>query len=43
MHNCSDYVAVWLGVAKAGGLTALLNTNLTGAPLAHAIATALKV
>jgi fatty-acyl-CoA synthase len=41
MPNCIDYVAVWIGVAKAGGVTALLNTNLTGAPLVHAIKTAL--
>ena len=41
MPNCIDYVAVWLGVAKAKGTTALVNTNLTGASLVHAIKTAL--
>ena len=35
MPNRPEYVTVWLGVAKIGGVTALLNTNLTGASLAH--------
>jgi fatty-acyl-CoA synthase len=37
MHNCADYFALWLGVTKVGATAALINTNLTGAPLAHAI------
>jgi len=36
-----DYLALWLGAAKAGCCAALLNTHLRGAPLAHAILTAL--
>ncbi|MBL8588020.1 MAG: long-chain-acyl-CoA synthetase [Methylobacteriaceae bacterium] len=37
MSNRAEYLAFWLGVAKAGGVTALINTNLTGASLAHCI------
>ena len=35
MPNRPLYCSVWLGIARAGGVTALLNTNLTGAALAH--------
>ena len=37
MPNRPEYLSVWLGIAKAGGVTALLNTNLFGHPLAHCI------
>ena len=37
MANRPDYLAVWLGVTKIGGIAALLNTNLVGASLAHCI------
>lgn len=37
MPNRPEYLAAWLGIARAGGVTALLNTNLTGAPLAHCV------
>jgi fatty-acyl-CoA synthase len=37
MHNRPEYIAVWLGVLQAGGVVALLNTNLTGRSLAHCI------
>ncbi len=37
MPNCPEYMSVWLGIARAGGITALLNTNLTGAALAHCV------
>ena len=37
MPNRPEYLAVWLGIARAGGVTALLNTNLTGKALAHCI------
>jgi fatty-acyl-CoA synthase len=37
MPNRPEYVAVWLGVARAGGVTALLNTNLAGRALANCI------
>lgn len=38
MNNRPDYLCVWLGVARAGGATALINTNLTGQALAHSVA-----
>lgn len=37
MPNRPEYAAIWLGVARAGGATALLNTNLVGSALAHSI------
>lgn len=37
MANRPEYLAIWLGITKIGGLVALLNTNLTGAALAHCI------
>ena len=37
MPNRPQYVAVWLGIARAGGVTALLNTNLAGRALANCI------
>ncbi|MEP3673753.1 MAG: long-chain-acyl-CoA synthetase [Hyphomicrobiales bacterium] len=37
MPNKPEYVAAWLGIIRAGGICALLNTNLTGASLAHCI------
>ncbi len=37
MPNRPDYLAAWLGVTRVGGIMALLNTNLTGASLAHCI------
>jgi fatty-acyl-CoA synthase len=37
MANRPEYMAVWLGITRAGGVVALLNTNLTGASLAHCI------
>ena len=40
MPNRPEYLAIWLGVAKVGGVVALLNTNLSGAALAHCIAVA---
>lgn len=36
MENRPEYVAVWLGLAKAGIITALINTTATGTVLAHA-------
>src|SRR5262249_4435118 len=35
MPNRPDYMAAWLGISRVGGVVALLNTNLTGRPLAH--------
>ncbi len=40
MPNRPEYFAIWLGVTQVGGVVALLNTNLTGAALAHCIAVA---
>jgi fatty-acyl-CoA synthase len=37
MPNRPDYLALWLGITRVGGVVALLNTNLTGAALAHCI------
>ncbi|MEJ0027632.1 MAG: long-chain-acyl-CoA synthetase [Rhizomicrobium sp.] len=40
MENRPEYVATWLGLLKVGAVTALINTNLRGQPLAHSIAIA---
>jgi fatty-acyl-CoA synthase len=37
MTNRPEYFACWLGVAAAGGVVALLNTNLIGSSLSHCI------
>ena len=37
LPNRSEYVAVWMGLAKRGIATALINTNLTGGALAHCL------
>ena len=37
MPNCPDYLAVWLGIIQVGGVVALINTNLVGDGLRHAI------
>jgi fatty-acyl-CoA synthase len=37
MTNRPEYVAVWLGIIRAGGTVALLNTNLAGPALASCI------
>lgn len=37
LENCPDFVAVWFGLSKIGVVTALINTNLEGAGLAHCI------
>lgn len=37
MPNRPEYMAIWLGIMQAGGVVALLNTNLTGASLAHCV------
>src|SRR4029077_2905450 len=31
MPNRPEYMAIWLGITRAGGVVALLNTNLAGA------------
>ena len=37
MHNCPEYLAAWLGITRVGAVAALINTNLVGDSLAHAI------
>jgi fatty-acyl-CoA synthase len=37
MANCPDYMAIWLGITRTGGIVSLINTNLVGDSLAHAI------
>jgi fatty-acyl-CoA synthase len=37
MGNRPEYVAIWLGIIRAGGTVALLNTNLAGPALAYCI------
>jgi fatty-acyl-CoA synthase len=37
MPNRPEYMALWLGVTRVGGVVALINSNLTGATLAHCI------
>ncbi len=37
MPNRPEYVAIWVGLAKMGGVSALLNTHLAGASLAQCI------
>jgi fatty-acyl-CoA synthase len=37
MKNRPEYMAIWIGIARAGGVTALINTSLTGPSLAHSI------
>jgi fatty-acyl-CoA synthase len=37
MPNRPEYVAIWMGLARVGVATALINTNLTGQALAHSL------
>jgi fatty-acyl-CoA synthase len=37
LTNRPEYVAIWLGIIRAGGTVALLNTNLTGPALAFCV------
>ncbi|HEX2592440.1 MAG TPA: long-chain-acyl-CoA synthetase [Rhizomicrobium sp.] len=37
VENRPEFVMAWLGILKIGGIAALINTNLRGAPLAHSI------
>ena len=37
MPNGPDYVAIWSGISRVGGVVALVNTNLSGRALAHCI------
>ncbi|MFL6975568.1 MAG: long-chain-acyl-CoA synthetase [Xanthobacteraceae bacterium] len=37
MPNRPEYMAIWLGITRIGGVVSLLNTNLSGSSLAHCI------
>ena len=37
MENRPEYVMAWLGLMKMGGIAALINTHLVGAPLGHCV------
>jgi fatty-acyl-CoA synthase len=37
MGNRPEYLAIWAGIARVGGVVALLNTNQTGKALAYSI------
>jgi fatty-acyl-CoA synthase len=37
MENCPEYVSIWVGLAKVGVVTALVNTHLEGDPLRHCL------
>src|SRR5665213_267316 len=37
MPNRPEYMAIWLGITRVGGIASLLNSNLTGSSLAHCI------
>ena len=40
MPNRADYLAIWLGISRIGGVVALINIHLTGAALAHSLTVA---
>lgn len=37
MPNRPEYMTIWLGITRIGGIVSLLNTNLAGPSLAHCI------
>jgi len=37
MPNRPEYLAIWLGITRTGCTVALVNTNLSGASLAHSV------
>jgi fatty-acyl-CoA synthase len=37
MPNRPEFVAIWVGITRVGGVVGLLNTNLAGAALAHCV------
>ena len=37
MPNRAEYLAIWLGISRVGGVVALINTNLSGDALAHCL------
>lgn len=40
LENRPEFVCLWLGLAKVGVVTALINTNLLSDPLIHSITVA---
>ena len=40
MPNRPEYLAIWLGLTRIGGVVALINTNLSGEALGHCITVA---
>jgi fatty-acyl-CoA synthase len=40
MPNRAEYLAIWLGITRIGGVVALINTNLGGPALAHCLTVA---
>jgi solute carrier family 27 fatty acid transporter 1/4 len=40
MGNCPEYVCIWLGLAKLGVITALINNNLRNQPFIHSLTVA---
>src|SRR6201996_5724091 len=40
MPNRADYLAIWLGITRIGGVVALININLNGPALAHCLSVA---
>ncbi|MBV9154074.1 MAG: long-chain-acyl-CoA synthetase [Alphaproteobacteria bacterium] len=43
MRNCPEFLAIWLGITRVGGLVALINHRLEGRALMHAISVAAPV
>ncbi|XP_023713296.2 long-chain fatty acid transport protein 4-like, partial [Cryptotermes secundus] len=37
MGNCPEYICIWLGLAKLGVITSLINHNLRNQPLSHTL------
>ncbi len=37
MPNRPEYLAIWLGITRVGGVVSLINTNLRGTALAHCL------
>ncbi|GMI47372.1 hypothetical protein TrCOL_g11238 [Triparma columacea] len=40
--SCPEYVCMWIGMARICVTSGLINTNLVGKPLVHAVSTAVK-
>src|SRR5271157_1312909 len=40
LGNRPDYLAIWAGITRIGGVVALINTNLGGEALAHCLGVA---